>query len=187
MKGSRSVMKYFYKYMPLRKEFFDSLMIRATPFAALNDPYEGLFNYEQFKTANKGVQEFAKKQGISVEDVSDDFLNGVIDSIQLDFDAVGVLSFTEDYTSPLMWAHYADQHRGIVLEFDHDKPLFQDSRRKLEKRESRFGENYLGDVYEFPEKVMYRREIPSFERYELVQANGEYPFRKFLHDLFFTK
>ncbi len=35
-------MKYFYKYMPLRKEFFDSLMMRATPFAALNDPYEGL-------------------------------------------------------------------------------------------------------------------------------------------------
>lgn len=110
-----------------------------------------------------------------------------MDSIQLDFDAVGVLSFTEDYTSSLMWAHYADQHRGIVLEFDYDKPLFQDSRRKLEKRESRFGENYLGDVYEFPEKVMYRREIPSFERYELVQAKGEYSFRKFLHDLFFIK
>lgn len=38
-----------------------------------------------------------------------------------------------------------------------------------------------------PEKVMYRREIPSFERYELVQVKGEYPFRKFLHDLLFTK
>ncbi|WP_371381700.1 DUF2971 domain-containing protein [Sporomusa aerivorans] len=180
-------MKYLYKYMPLRKEFFDNLMIRATPFAALNDPYEGLYNDEQFKTANKGVQKFAKKQGIPVEDVSDNFLNGVMDFIQLDFDAVGVLSFTEDYTSSLMWAHYADQHRGIVLEFDYDKPLFQDSTRKLGKRESRFGENYLGGFYEFPEKVMYRREILSFERYEQVQVNGEYPFREFLHDLFFTK
>ena len=49
----------------------------------------------------------------------------------------------------LMWVHYADQHRGIVLEFDYDKPLFQDSRKKLGKRESRFGENYLGNIYDF--------------------------------------
>lgn len=91
-----------------------------------------------------------------------------MDSIQLDFDAVGVLSFTEDYTSSLMWAHYADQHRGIVLEFDYDKPLFQDSRRTLEKRESRFGENYLGDVYEFPEKVMYQRENILLENFFMI-------------------
>lgn len=173
--------------MPLREEFFDSLMIRATPFASLNDPYEGRYNYEQFKAANKGMQEFAKKQGSFVEDTPDDFLKSVMEYIQYDFEAIGVLAFTEDYTNPLMWAHYADEHRGIVLEFDYDKPLFQDSRRKLEKRASRFGKNRLGDVYEFPEKVMYRREIPSFERYEQVQVVGEYHFKKFLHDLFFTK
>ncbi|MCH7876316.1 MAG: DUF2971 domain-containing protein [Gemmatimonadetes bacterium] len=32
--------------------------------------------------------------------------------------STGVLSLTETDSHPLMWAHYADAHRGICLEFD---------------------------------------------------------------------
>jgi hypothetical protein len=33
------------------------------------------------------------------------------------FATCGVLSFARTWNSPLMWSHYADQHRGVCLEF----------------------------------------------------------------------
>lgn len=175
--------------MPLREEFFSNLMLRATPFTALNDPFEGIFNEKQFKSANEDLNMFAARQGYSVENLSDYDVEGVMSALQCDFDTVGVFSFSEDFTNPLMWAHYADQHQGIVLEFDYDKPLFQDSIKKLDNRESRFGYRVLGDTYEFPERVMYRREMPSFNKAGQAHPDCEwnYPWIKFLHCLFFTK
>lgn len=41
---------------------------------------------------------------------------------------LGVLCLTEEPVSPLMWAHYADQHKGAVIEFD-AKHLFFNRRR----------------------------------------------------------
>jgi len=34
---------------------------------------------------------------------------------------------TPDPCSTLMWSHYADNHRGICLEFDTTNPLFSDA------------------------------------------------------------
>ncbi|HMG04852.1 MAG TPA: DUF2971 domain-containing protein [Chthoniobacterales bacterium] len=36
----------------------------------------------------------------------------------------GVLCLTSNPDSAVMWSHYADQHRGIVVEFDSSWPLF---------------------------------------------------------------
>ena len=36
-------------------------------------------------------------------------------------DKIRLACFTENYLSPLMWAHYADSHRGFCLEFDLSK------------------------------------------------------------------
>ncbi|QXM06963.1 DUF2971 domain-containing protein [Crassaminicella indica] len=183
------MVKFFYKYTRLREDFFRDFMLRATPFKALNDPFEGIFNEKQFKDANNSLNAYFTKQGNIVDKLEDYELDGIMGTLQSDFDDVGVLSFTEDYTNPLMWAHYADQYKGIVLEFDSEKPLFQDSIKFLGNRKSRFGKPYLGHIYEFPEKVMYRREMPSFDRPEQLQPNsdGEYHWIKFLYSLFFTK
>lgn len=35
-----------------------------------------------------------------------------------EFNKRGVLSFSETWKSVLMWSHYADEHRGVCLEFD---------------------------------------------------------------------
>lgn len=182
-------MRYFYKYTCLRDVLFKDLMLRATPFKYLNDPFEGIFNEKQFRDANNKLDAYYTKQGHVVEKLDEYMLDGVMDSIQDDFNNVGVLSFTEDYTNPLMWAHYADEHRGIVLEFDSEKPLFQDSIKTLGERKSRFGKDYLGNIYEFPEKVMYRREMPCFERGENInpKSDKDYHWIKFFYSLFYTK
>ncbi|CAM3626935.1 hypothetical protein [Polynucleobacter brandtiae] len=30
----------------------------------------------------------------------------------------GMISFSEDYKSPLLWSHYAEQHAAVCLEFE---------------------------------------------------------------------
>jgi hypothetical protein len=41
-------------------------------------------------------------------------------------DAMGVLSLSARYDHPLMWAHYADSHRGIGLQFRTTNPFIHD-------------------------------------------------------------
>lgn len=149
--------RYFYKYTKLRSNFFEEPMLRATPFRVLNDPFEGIFNKKQLLDANENMDTFYTNLGHNVDKLEEYDFDSLIGSLQCDFDSVGVLSFTEDFTNPLMWAHYADEHRGMVLEFDFEQPLFQDSIRMIDGRKSRFGKCVLGDVYELPQKVMYRR------------------------------
>ncbi|ANQ21405.1 hypothetical protein BA893_06885 [Vibrio natriegens] len=47
--------------------------------------------------------------------------------VMVQLDAVmkkrGVLSLSSKYDSPLMWSHYADEHRGVCIEFDMDSAV----------------------------------------------------------------
>jgi len=175
--------------MLLRPDFFDDPMIRATPALALNDPFEGGFNNDQVQDADRNQREYYRENGKDVYEADDSMLNDLAGTIQSDLFELGIISFTEDYNNPLMWAHYADEHRGFVVEFDFDEPFFIDSINDLNGRLSRFGENYLGDVFEFPEKVYYRREMPDFSRVELSAPDdmNEFHWKKFNRTILFTK
>ena len=61
-------------------------------------------------------------------------------TVESAFDAhIGVLSLTEKPDNLPMWAHYADEHRGFVMEFDATHPFFDqrvapsDELRNLQK------------------------------------------------------
>ncbi|MCD6061748.1 MAG: hypothetical protein K0S16_2059 [Moraxellaceae bacterium] len=41
----------------------------------------------------------------------------VIAAVQQRFNSFGVACFTQDWQSPLMWSHYADQHEGFCIEY----------------------------------------------------------------------
>ena len=43
-------------------------------------------------------------------------------------DNLGIFCLTEDPTNLLMWAHYADHHRGVVIEFDETHTFLIDER-----------------------------------------------------------
>lgn len=98
----------------------------------LNDPYENLI----------GIEEYARK-------IFDLIKSGeYLESLNKSFDLVSALSvgryqtLTEDeicenlkksfyvlslsrsYQNLLMWAHYADMHKGVVIEFDENSPVF---------------------------------------------------------------
>jgi len=181
--------RFLYKYMPLRANFFDEPVVRATPALALNDPFEGEFNSDQVQDADKNQREYYRKQGEDFDEIDDRMLDDLAGTIQSDLFELGIISFAEDYSNPLMWAHYADEHRGLVVEFDFNEPFFMGSIYCLNGRLSRFGKNYLGDVFEFPEKVDYRREMPDFSRAELSAPDSmdEFHWKKFNRAILFTK
>lgn len=49
------------------------------------------------------------------------FQTEILDTLSLKF---GVVCFSGNPTDPLMWAHYASSHRGLVIEFDANDGLF---------------------------------------------------------------
>jgi hypothetical protein len=44
--------------------------------------------------------------------------------------SVGILCLSEMRDSLLMWGHYADNHRGLVIGFDSDHPFFNKKRNE---------------------------------------------------------
>lgn len=175
--------------MPLRPTFFDVPMIRATPASALNDPFEGRFNNDQVRNADKWQSEYYKANDKDVYTNDDSIINDIAGNIQENLSELGIISFTEDYNNPLMWAHYADDHRGFVVEFDFTQPFFADSIKNINGRLSRFEKDHFGEVFEFPEKVDYRREMPDFSRSELSAPDtiNEFHWKKFNRAILFTK
>jgi hypothetical protein len=185
------MIEFLYKYMPLRPEFFVEPMLRATPVFALNDPFEGVFNENQVKNAMQHQKNFYKNAGINnVQELDESEIENVMGVQQSELFDLGVISFTEDHINPLMWAHYADEHKGMVVQFKTRVPLFSDSSQYiLGLGNTRFGKDCFGEVYEFPERVVYRRETPSFEHAEDAEPNSldEFHWKKFNRNILFTK
>lgn len=104
--------KYLYRYRSLAtKEFFErelaSLKARTlwcSHYKSLNDPMEGSYR------ATLRVQQHSNFELMQ-------------DHIFGQKSAVGICSFSETNDNPVMWAHYADQFRGICIEYDFERLL----------------------------------------------------------------
>ncbi|MEI8657260.1 DUF2971 domain-containing protein [Vibrio sp. Hal054] len=118
-----------FKYMPARVEFFDNLLLRASHKTALNDPFEvrpslGFladlcisYKYSKFGETRNEIIEYLRRTKI-------DNLWVEIETALPFYEYHGIMSFTEENDNLLMWSHYADQHKGIIIEFDHNNPFF---------------------------------------------------------------
>jgi hypothetical protein len=54
----------------------------------------------------------------------------VTDSLPI---TLGVLCLSQNENQPLMWAHYADSHKGIMIEFDTENPTFNRKRTAFDE------------------------------------------------------
>jgi len=93
------VIENIYKYSPLREDFFDNFLVRGSQKFSLNDPFE-LTPADSIKNSDEGK-----------------CINSYFD--------YSVFSVSETHNNLLMWSHYADEHKGIVIEFDPSKPIFE--------------------------------------------------------------
>lgn len=97
-------------------EFIKNPLLRITPRQCLNDPFECLPS----NSVKNDINRLLKSNSVPVKD-SDTFFNDLNSFISMH----GIISLSESPDNLLMWSHYADEHRGIVVEFevDEDNPF----------------------------------------------------------------
>ncbi|WP_186172056.1 DUF2971 domain-containing protein [Vibrio chagasii] len=151
------MLKSLYKYASPHPQIFDNLLIRASQRYSLNDPFE-------LRPSSDNVLE-------SLSNVEINIGSGYKPS----YDDYGIISFTETYNNLLMWAHYANEHKGIVIEFDLTKlnfnryqsyPVFDNN----EEDEMFASDNPI--IKELNEgqvqRVLYNHNRPNEQKYENI-------------------
>lgn len=138
---------------------FNSLLnnqIYAPPFINLNDPFEGMYNEEITLLATF----LGKTFKVDTSGVFESF-----EEIKNYKSKLGIYSLSTTYSEELMWAHYANSHKGFCIEYQIDK---------------------LKDKYLAPEmvnelKVNYEPKPQTFSYLDLKEKN------RTLEKLFATK
>jgi len=148
----------------------------------LNDPTEGVFNNQLQKQLfgfMQGVTGLGERQELSepIFDRAREITNAINTS--------GIFSLTRNPTDELMWAHYADSHRGIAIEYDLDlltrftpKPHLHTFGVEYEKFPPEFGINNLASSEAL--RIMLGYKSPRWfyeEEYRVLvdNINGQMP------------
>ena len=81
---------------------------------------------------------------------------------------IGLASLSREYDSPLLWAHYADSHRGICIEYDieslGDNRIFQevdyvcDETERFNIMDDDWLDNKVGNYFAKPKDWSYEKE-----------------------------
>jgi hypothetical protein len=91
---------------------------------------------------------------------------------------VGIFCVSESATVPLMWAHYADGHRGICMEFDTASGLFLEAQRVVYSSEAPVVNRIRDSMGQMLDKSMFWKHIDwSYEREWRVIARWDDPLR----------
>lgn len=136
--------------MPLRLSFFDDPLLRLTSPLELNDPFDS-------KPTQAGIEkklnffigeddEFGKSAEGIRETYENDLRNGL--------GQFGVISLTEDPYNLLMWSHYANEHKGIIISICCDSSTFEFHDKFTER---------CGVSKKEPERVIYSNRRPGYE------------------------
>ncbi|MEN3756666.1 DUF2971 domain-containing protein [Aeromonas veronii] len=139
-------MKVLYKYYSENFDVVDHLKNPAIKLAttrSLNDPFEVQLSNELAKSlTNKRLKIFDEKL---LKDKK--FREDVKKSYQIVSNQFGIISLTETHRNILMWAHYANSHKGVCIGY---KKTFID---ELNHREHPISDEWKG-IYT-PEKIRY--------------------------------
>lgn len=119
---------YLYKYMPYRKEFFENFYLRCTPRSALNDLFE-LRPSDQYMRDHTWDL-VAQREMTPETEFSEELIDFNSEFLERAFKKMGIASFSETNDNLLMWSHYADNHRGIVVAFDTSHDFFKEDGSK---------------------------------------------------------
>lgn len=151
------MIRKLYKYASPHPQIFDNLLIRASQRYSLNDPFE-------LRPSSENILEKLSNVEVSIGH-----------EYEPSYDDYGIISFTETYNNLLMWAHYANEHKGIVIEFDITKinfkkyqsyPIFDNN----EDDEMFSSENPIIDELKEGEvqRVLYNHNRPNEHNYESI-------------------
>ena len=119
----------FYKYRSLDVNTLETLRSNKVWFAtraSLNDPFDGYPEIE-WPIEDSDIDEFLRLTGSSCDGLS--FLEKnelASDNLDDRLNRTGVFCVSTRSDEELMWAHYADNHRGLVIGYKPDKNNYCD-------------------------------------------------------------
>jgi hypothetical protein len=124
----------------------------------LNDPCEAITDTKKVK---KTLNYIGQKVGIkNKEDIK--LINDNTDEVLSMDNKMGVYSLSKTPLDELLWAHYANSHKGFCIEYDLDILLKND------------GENH---IHSFP--VLYSNKPPSIGFWDLIRNEQNSMIKKF--------
>ncbi len=110
-----------FRYRSFRRIDDDTLEVQRRELAAIQEGYIWAAAYHQMNDPMEGTF-YARRQG-----PGDFYFQTILESIREGKQRTGIACFSETPTNELMWAHYADEFRGICIAYD-----FSDLRDSLE-------------------------------------------------------
>ena len=123
--GPKSLFKY-YKINKYSFSIFVKNQIYLSAPSSCNDPFDAALSFLQISSEEK-VQEhlrlMAESRGESLpNDISlneeRENMNTLLQQIEKQIQTAGIYCMSQDPLHMLMWSHYADQHRGMCIEFE---------------------------------------------------------------------
>lgn len=145
-------LKQLFKYMSKPRDLFERGFLRLSQPTALNDPFEALFCRESLEEL---ASHFDDSTALDPEYGETSFSQYIENRMH----QIGVISFSENKENLLMWAHYADEHRGIVAGVAHH-PNVQSIFSNLFRADSLINSS-LGEEWSpfdgIPKPVSYRK------------------------------
>lgn len=145
----------YFKYRFINKNLIDSLVNGSLYFALpsnLNDPFDCQIDLR--KSANFAASKVSGvKREILLKIAG---LDTFVDEIQRRMTKIGVCSFSLSLEEPLLWSHYADEHRGICLLYEFTESFFLDEVNEIVGvSDIEYGENPLSDwlIESIPDRI----------------------------------
>lgn len=130
----------------------------ASDFSILNDPFEAITDTKSIKNRLNWI---AKKIGVNTE-ADFQLLDDNADEVLSLDSAMGIYSLSKTPVDELLWAHYANSHKGFCIEYDLDVLLSTDRKNIL---------------HSFP--VKYSKKPPGFSWCEIFRNEPNSMIEKF--------
>lgn len=130
-------MKQLFKYMSEPRNFFEEGFIRLSQPTVLNDPFKGVFCKKSLDNLVTYFDE-SKLWNSDFGELS------FPDYVLLRKNHIGIISLTENKENLLMWAHYANEHKGLVagISYWENKSIFENLFRSTSYFTSIMGEQW---------------------------------------------
>lgn len=171
--STQTLYKY---YAPGRWEtMFRDWTIRFTTLDKFNDPFEGLPAADNIWGA-KFMEKFKDERlpNATAEQlnavVTTEDKKAILEDIRKESTGIGIFCLTSNPKNLLMWSHYAESHKGFVVQFKMDSPFF--------------AKEYSDTLWQ-PRKVKYTQKRPAIKY--LSDTVIEPGFTEFNDIFFYTK
>ena len=177
-------MKQLFKYMSKPRNFFEEGFVRLSQPSALNDPFEAAFCRESLDELASYFDDSSSWDPVYGQLTFSQYVDFRIHHI-------GVISFTENKENLLMWAHYANEYKGVVAgvaHFPSHGSIFENLFRADSFINSAWGEEW-SQFDGIPKPVSYRKGL----RYRNDKFDYDYPnisaegADRILYEVFFQK